>query len=96
LSHAHPDDLEQSGELLQAHFRGETPYYDCQCRMRHKDGHWVWVHDRGCVVSWSADGQPLMMYGTHADITEVREQQEAIYQARAFLQAVLIQLQGSA
>ena len=25
LSHAHPDDLEQSGELLQAHFRGETP-----------------------------------------------------------------------
>ena len=89
LSHAHPDDLEQSGELLQAHFRGETPYYDCQCRMRHRDGHWVWVHDRGCVVSWSADGQPLMMYGTHADITEVREQQEAVYQARAFLQAVL-------
>lgn len=89
LSHAHPDDLEQSGELLQAHFRGETPYYDYQCRMRHKDGHWVWVHDRGRVVSWSADGQPLMMYGTHADISEMHQQQEAVYQARAFLQAVL-------
>jgi len=89
LNHAHPDDLEQSGELLQAHFRGETPYYDCQCRMRHRDGHWVWVHDRGRVVSWSADGQPLMMYGTHADISEMRQQQEAVYQARAFLQAVL-------
>ncbi|WP_271196169.1 PAS domain S-box protein [Pseudomonas turukhanskensis] len=89
LNHAHPDDLQQSGELLQAHFRGETPYYDCQCRMRHRDGHWVWVHDRGRVVSWSADGQPLMMYGTHADISEMRQQQEAVYQARAFLQAVL-------
>ena len=89
LNHAHPDDLTQSGALLNAHFRGEAPYYDYQCRMRHKAGHWVWVHDRGRVVSWTDDGQPLMMYGTHADITEVRQQQEAVREARAFLQAVL-------
>lgn len=89
MAHAHPDDLQQSSALLQAHFNGETPYYDCQCRMRHKEGHWVWVHDRGRVVSWSADGQPLMMYGTHADITEARQQQQAVREARAFLQAVM-------
>lgn len=89
LSHAHPDDLDQSAALLHAHFRGDAPYYDCQCRMRHRDGHWVWVHDRGRVVSRSADGQPLMMFGTHADITEMRAQQEAVDQARASLQTVL-------
>lgn len=89
LSHAHPDDLEQSAALLNAHFRGELDYYDCQCRMRHKDGHWVWVHDRGRVVSWSADGQPLMMYGTHADISDMRAQQDAVQRARTSLQAVL-------
>ncbi|MBB1521465.1 PAS domain S-box protein [Aquipseudomonas guryensis] len=85
----HPDDLARSNEHLQVHFRGEAPYYDCQCRMRHKAGNWVWVHTRGRVVSRTSDGQPLMMYGTHADVSEMRQQQEAVREARAFLQAVL-------
>jgi len=88
-TYCHPDDLAHSGEQLQAHFRGDTPYYDCQCRMRHKAGHWVWVHTRGRVVSHTADGQPLMMYGTHTDISEARQQEQAVREARAFLQTVL-------
>ena len=43
---AHPDDIKQSAELLERHFAGELPYYENECRMKHKDGHWVWVHDR--------------------------------------------------
>jgi PAS domain S-box-containing protein len=66
---AHPEDLRHSDELLEQHFSGALPYYDCECRMRHKDGHWVWVHDRGRVVSTGPDGKPLMMSGTHTDIT---------------------------
>ncbi|MDP3814403.1 PAS domain-containing protein, partial [Pseudomonas sp.] len=85
----HPDDLEATQALLQAHFRGETPYYDCQYRMHHKLGHWVWVHDRGRVESWAEDGQPLLMYGTHADISQAKLREEEVRQARAFLQAVL-------
>ncbi|HEX5843398.1 MAG TPA: PAS domain S-box protein [Pseudomonas sp.] len=87
--YCHPADLQHANEQLQAHFRGETPYYDCQCRMQHKDGHWVWVHTRGRVVSRTADGQALMMYGTHADISQARQREEDVRQARAFLQAVL-------
>lgn len=71
---AHADDLEQPGALLRRHFAGEIPYYQCEARMRHKDGHWVWVLDRGKVVQWSQDGQPLLMAGTHQDITERKEQ----------------------
>jgi PAS domain S-box-containing protein len=67
---AHPDDLAYSDEQLARHFAGEIPYYDCELRLRHKDGHWVWVHDRGRVVTWTDDGQPLMMFGTHTDITQ--------------------------
>lgn len=65
----HPNDAQLSATLLQRHFNGELEFYDCQCRMKHKEGHWVWVHDRGKVATWGADGQPVMMYGTHADIT---------------------------
>jgi PAS domain S-box-containing protein len=73
---SHPDDLKQSDELLKRHFAGELPYYNCECRMKHKDGRWVWVLDRGRVNSRTADGKPLMMFGTHTDIN-VRKRAEA-------------------
>jgi PAS domain S-box-containing protein len=67
---AHPDDLTLSNHLLERHFSGELAFYDCETRMKHKEGHWVWVEDRGMVVEWGQDGQPLRMLGTHIDITE--------------------------
>lgn len=73
---AHPEDLKRSAELLDKHFCGELEYYECEARMRHKNGHWVWVLDRGSVQSWDEHGRPLVMYGTHQDITE-RKQAEA-------------------
>jgi len=57
---AHPDDLKQSVLMLEKHFAGELPYYDYECRIKHKDGHWVWVHDRGRVITRTADGKPLL------------------------------------
>jgi PAS domain S-box-containing protein len=66
---AFPEDLKQSNALLARHFAGELPYYDFECRMKHKDGHWVWVHDRGRLISRTSEGRPLMMFGTHTDIT---------------------------
>ena len=64
LDAAHPDDLKYSGELLEKHFAGETAYYDCEARMKHKDGHWVWVWDRGMVLEWTKEGKPLRMLGS--------------------------------
>ena len=75
---AHPDDLEKSNVLLEQHFSGELGYYDCECRMRHKDGSWIWVNDRGKVISWTQDGKPHMMFGTHIDITERKKAEEAL------------------
>lgn len=66
---SHPDDLKRSGELLQQHFSGELEYYHIETRMKHKNGQWVWVLDRGKVSEWDEDGKPLLMYGTHQDIT---------------------------
>jgi PAS domain S-box-containing protein len=77
---AHPEDMKQSAALLERHFAGELPDYDWECRMQHKAGHWVWVHDRGRVITCTYAGQPLMMFGTHTDITE-RKRAEAALQA---------------
>ncbi|MFZ4774249.1 MAG: response regulator [Terrimicrobiaceae bacterium] len=66
---AHPEDLKESGLALQRHFSGEQPFYDFECRIKHKDGHWVWIHDRGRVATRTEDGAPLMMFGTHVDVS---------------------------
>ncbi|WP_085593917.1 diguanylate cyclase domain-containing protein [Thalassospira sp. MCCC 1A01428] len=65
----HPDDLAASDRLLDEHFAGRSNYYQCECRIRHKNGKWVWVLDRGKVFDRAADGTPLRMSGTHSDIT---------------------------
>jgi len=82
----HPDDMLASDEMLQKHFRGELPYYDLTGRMRHKDGHWVWIRDRGCVVSWSEDGKPLLMSGSHQDVTQERLAEEKLAHAYELLE----------
>ncbi len=81
---AHPEDLKDSEAKLQRCFRREAEYYDCEARMRHKDGHWVWVHDRGKVVSWTDSGEPLLMSGTHADITEKKQAEKALEEYAEF------------
>lgn len=70
LHHTHPADLDPVQKLLQQHFSGETEYFEARFRMRHKNGHWVWIHSRGKVTDWEADGTPLWMFGTHMDITD--------------------------
>jgi diguanylate cyclase (GGDEF)-like protein/PAS domain S-box-containing protein len=75
---AHPDDLAVSSEQLDQHFKGDKDYYECEVRLQHRDGHWIWVLDRGKVFSWAADGKPTVMYGTHQDITDRKIAEEKI------------------
>jgi diguanylate cyclase (GGDEF)-like protein/PAS domain S-box-containing protein len=85
LDRAHSDDLQRSGELLNKHFAGELPRYDCEARMGHRDGHWVWVMSRGCVLTRTPDGKPEWMFGTHTDITERKRQGEALRKSEQLL-----------
>ncbi len=83
-----PEDLEQAKDRLERHFSGELPYYECQLRMKHREGHWVWVLDRGRVVTWTSDGKPLLMFGTHTDISEYKRVEEAAIAGHARLLAI--------
>ena len=69
----HPDDKALVMAKVQAHLEGTTPRYQSEHRLRCKDGHWTWVLDRGVVLSRDADGRPLHMVGTHADLTLHRQ-----------------------
>ncbi|MDT8438981.1 MAG: PAS domain-containing protein [Wenzhouxiangellaceae bacterium] len=89
LSFLHPDDRARSEQLLNLHFEGKLDSYECEARMRHRNGHWIWVLDRGRVISRTEDGQPEWMAGTHTDITARKEAE-----ARLIEQAQFDQLTG--
>ena len=83
----HQDELLSNGKELEACIKRETNYYYCECRMLHKKGNYVWVEIRGKVTRWSADGRPLEMLGTLADIhqrkTQDHERQKVMKQLGA-------------
>jgi PAS domain S-box-containing protein len=85
----HPDDLPHAMAEVQAHFDGHTAAYADEHRMRRKDGSWIWILDRGLVVSRDADGQPLRMIGTDSDITERKQAEAQMRWKNALLEAQL-------
>ncbi|SMG20071.1 PAS domain S-box-containing protein [Marivirga sericea] len=78
----HPDDQELSNQKLEEYFEGKTNVYHAECRMKHKDGHWVWIMDRGKIITRDKNGNPEWVYGTHINITELKETQLALQKAK--------------
>ncbi|MCU0755671.1 MAG: EAL domain-containing protein [Xanthomonadales bacterium] len=72
------DDLTLAEAALAAHAAGQTPIYEARLRMRHKDGHWVWVLTRGRIVERDAQGEVLVYAGTHQDVTAQVDAEERL------------------
>lgn len=66
----HPEDAPRVNDALERHLSGETPYHACELRMRHRDGHWVWIYDRGQLKTRTPKGAPEWVVGTHIDVSD--------------------------
>ena len=79
---AHPSDLNKSSTLIQEHLDGKSDFYECEVRVKHKDGSWIWILDRGKISKRDKNGKPLIISGTHQDITQSKQAQEALELAK--------------
>jgi PAS domain S-box-containing protein len=77
----HPDDrdrvLAADAETNRSGERWVQEY-----RMRHKDGHWVWVRDEAAMIR-GAEGAPRLWQGYLMDITERKRAEERLEEALA-------------
>ena len=78
----HPDDMPRCWETINNHFRGSTPDFVLEHRMRAKDGSWRWILDRGKVIERAEDGTPQRTIGTHTDVTERKNAEVDLYLER--------------
>jgi diguanylate cyclase (GGDEF)-like protein/PAS domain S-box-containing protein len=72
----HPDDLPALKRALVEHLKGRTEDYQIEYRVRHGDGHWVWIEDRGRAVERAENGRVIRMVGTRRDISASKAQEE--------------------
>ncbi len=65
----HPEDIDETYLQLQEHFDGVTESYEATFRLKHTDGNWIWVVDKGTILERDESGNPLRMTGIHLDIS---------------------------
>lgn len=82
----HPEDRERTLAAVNDYLQGKATSYACEHRLRCKDGHYIWVLDRGLVVERGDTGTPLRMIGTHADITADMALKDSLRRSRAELE----------
>ncbi|MGL6123126.1 MAG: EAL domain-containing protein [Shewanella sp.] len=66
----HPDDRDAVLDALQEYASGKSKEFESVHRLRHREGHYVWVLDRGMLVDWDPQGRPTRMIGIHMDVSE--------------------------
>ncbi len=90
IEYSHPEDLQKSNKILENHFKGVLEHYECEVRIKHKDGHWVWVKDEGKVIEWTEGGEPLIMCGTHQDISDHKKSIDQLSKQNDFLETATL------
>jgi PAS domain S-box-containing protein len=75
--HVHPKDKTHAIAERQALVAGRIPVLVSEYRMRCKDGSWRWILSRGIVMSRDGAGRALRAIGTHADITDRKQAEQA-------------------
>jgi diguanylate cyclase (GGDEF)-like protein/PAS domain S-box-containing protein len=85
----HPDERAAINMALSQHFSGVTEICEFEYRMRHKAGHWVWIHERGRVMARDANGAAVRMLGTHLDISTRKRAEADLRQSRTLVRTLI-------
>ncbi len=90
---AHPDDIEETLAALDENLTRVSLHYLRDCRMRHKDGHWVWILSRGNITEFDANGKPSKVAGIILDISEQKAAEAMILETNEALKRSNIELE---
>lgn len=82
----HPKDKEKTYVVLNRYLRGDSEIYESEHRLKHKNGEYLWILDRGKIIERDSNGKPLRMIGTHTDITQQKISDENNYRLASIIE----------
>lgn len=75
----HPADASRVHRSMQEHLQGLRERYEAEYRLRNRNGHYLWVHDRGRVCERDAQGTPTRVVGMVQNITDRKHAEQALH-----------------
>ncbi|MGL4791083.1 MAG: histidine kinase dimerization/phospho-acceptor domain-containing protein, partial [Anaerotignaceae bacterium] len=82
----HPEDLPHSSKMLMDYVEGKIPKYQCETRMRHKNGSYVWTRDVGRIFERDENGKAVRVIGGHLNIDALKRSEERFIETLAELE----------
>jgi PAS domain S-box-containing protein len=73
LSMVHPDDKPIVVGTEKEYSIGKISSHEREYRIRHKNGQYIWVHDRGILINQASGKKPGRLIGTHTNITSRKQ-----------------------
>jgi len=90
----HPEDITATEERLRQHFEEKLPTFNVEIRLKTRNGDYRWILTRGKVVERDAEGMVIRMSGTHSDITERKQADEALRREKHFSDTIIDGMPG--
>lgn len=81
----HPEDCAQLKRTYGVAVAEARAEFSNEFRMRHKDGHWVWVLSRGKATHFNEASKPIVLSGVHIDISARKSLERELISERDFL-----------
>lgn len=75
----HPDDFAYAIKTVEDFLKSDETFYESIHRLKCKDEQWVWILDRGVAIR-NADNEAVRVFGSHTDITKLRQIEETLMQ----------------
>lgn len=88
----HPADLDKIDNFIEKHVNNESDYHEVEHRIRHKDGSYRWILNRGKAVERDKSGRATRLIGTHVDITKSKLTEDLLLIRNQELEQLLAQI----
>ncbi|MDX5401379.1 MAG: PAS domain-containing protein [Rhodobacterales bacterium] len=85
----HPDDLKVFDTISTVRDDNATALSESEFRMRHNDGHWIWVLSRSQITRFDAHGRPEIIGGVHLNISDRKRLEQDLESGKKFLEQVM-------
>jgi len=85
----HPQDLPLVEAADAACLAGRTARSESEYRIRHADGHWIWLRSEASVTQRDENGRALRLVGTQTNITALKEAEAALRSSEERLRSAI-------
>jgi len=85
----HPDDLTFLDAKRDDDLARDSHFIECEFRMLHKLGHWIWILSRSRVTERDAAGHALAVGGVNLDVSHQKRLQREIEEGGAYLEQIM-------